>query len=98
MHDSTPILVGAGQYVDREPPAPGRSLSPADIAAAAARRAIAHAGAAQPLEAHVDVLAVARLFEHSVRDTVMWPNPFGCSNNMPWSVANSLGVKPRRAI
>ncbi|MGE0484471.1 MAG: acetyl-CoA acetyltransferase [Gammaproteobacteria bacterium] len=98
MHDSTPILVGAGQYVDREPPAPGRSLSPADIAAEAARRALAHAGATQPLEAHVDVLAVARLFEHSVRDTVMWPNPFGCSNNMPWSVANRLGVKPRRAI
>ena len=97
-HERTPILVGAGQYVDREAPAPGRSLSPAGIAAEAARRAIAHAGGSGELGAVVDVLAVARLFEHSVRDTVMWPNPFGCSNNMPWSVANRLGIKPKRAI
>ena len=98
MHDSTPILVGSGQYVDREPPAVGRSLSPADIAAEAARRALAHAGAQGDLAGIVDVLAVARLFEHSVKDTVMWPNPFGCSNNMPWSVARRLDIQPRRAL
>ena len=98
MHDSTPILVGSGQYVDREPPAVGRSLSPADIAAESARRAITHAGAEGDLAGVIDVLAVARLFEHSVKDTVMWPNPFGCSNNMPWSVARRLDMQPRRAL
>jgi acetyl-CoA C-acetyltransferase len=98
MNDLTPILVGGGQYVDRDAPEAGRSLSPADIAAEAARRAIAHAGADGDLAAAVDVLAVARMFEHSVRGAAMWPNPFGCSNNMPWSVANRLGITPRRAI
>ena len=98
MLDSTPILVGAGQYVDREPPTPGRSLSPADMNAEAARRALTHAGATGDLAAAIDVLAVARLFEHSVKDTVMWPNPFGCSNNMPGSVAQRLGIAPRRKI
>jgi acetyl-CoA C-acetyltransferase len=98
MNDLTPILVGAGQYVDREMPTPKHSLSPADMAAEVARRAIANAGASGDLAAQVDVLAVARLFEHSVKDMSMWPNPYGCSNNMPWSVANRLGIKPRRAI
>lgn len=109
MNERTPILVGGGQYVDREPPEAGRSLSPADIAAEAARRALADAGGSDGtggadgtggggLAATIDVLAVARLFEHSVRGTVMWPNPFGCSNNMPGSVASRLGLKPRRAI
>ncbi|MGB1880175.1 MAG: acetyl-CoA acetyltransferase [Gammaproteobacteria bacterium] len=98
MRDSTPILIGSGQTVDRDPPQPGRSLSPADMAAEAARRALEHTGCAAALREHVDVLAVARLFEHSVKDTVMWPNPFGCSNNMPWSVARRLELQPRRAI
>lgn len=97
LADNTPILVGSGQYVDRDPPTP-RSLSPADIAAEAARRALAHAGAIGNLTERIEVLAVARLFEHSVREKVMWPNPFGCSNNMPWSVANRLGIKPKRAL
>jgi acetyl-CoA C-acetyltransferase len=98
MQDSTPILVGAGQYVDREPPAAERSLSPADMNAEAVRRALMHAGATGDLAGVIDVLAVARLFEHSLKDTVMWPNPFGCSNNMPGSVAKRLGIAPRRQI
>lgn len=98
MNDNTPILVASGQYVDRNPPSPESSLSPADMAAEVARRALLDAGASGDLSATVDVLAVARLFEHSVKDAVMWPNPFGCSNNMPVSVANRLGLKPRRAI
>lgn len=95
--DNTPVLVGSGQYVDRGEPG-AASLSPADIAAEAARRALAATGANRPLAAHIEALAVARLFEHSVRGRVLWPNPFGASNNMPWSVANRLGVRPRRAI
>lgn len=94
----TPILVGSGQYVDREPPQPGRSLSPVDMNAEAARRALADCGAGGDFAATIDVLAVARLFEHSVKDRVMWPNPFGCSDNMPGSVAQRLAIKPRRLV
>ena len=61
MNDNTPILVGSGQYVDREPPSLETSLSPIDMAAEVARRAIDHAGARGDLAAHIDVLAVARL-------------------------------------
>ena len=96
--DHTPILVGAGQYVDRAPPTLEHSLAPVDIAAEAAHRALDHAGAVGDLRAMVDVLAVARLFEHSVRDRVLWPNPFGGPNNLPRAVAQRIGVKPRRAL
>lgn len=96
MPDLTPVLVGSAQYVDREPPS-AASLSPAAMAAQVASAAIEDTGA-PALRESIDVLAVARLFEHSVKDTVMWPNPYGCSDNMPWSVANRVGLKPSRAI
>ena len=98
MHDLTPVIVGVGQYVARDTSRPEQMLSPQDIAAAAAGRALADAGATAALAAHVDTVAVVRLFEHSVADSAMWPNPFGCSNNLPWSVARRLGITPRRAI
>lgn len=98
MNQNTPILVGSAQYVDRASPQPGKSLSPADMAAHVAADAIEDAGAAGDLKALVDVLAVARLFEHSVKDTVMWPNPYGNTNNMPRSVARRLDIAPRRHI
>ena len=28
----------------------------------------------------------------------MWPNPFGCSKNMPGSVAQRLGIRPSRLV
>ncbi len=98
MNDNTPILIGGGQYVDRQPPSVESSLSPADMAARVAADALADSAAGGPLAATVDVLAVARLFEHSVRDSVMWPNPFGCSDNMPRSVAKRLKIEPRRLV
>ena len=98
VRDHTPILVGAGQYVGRDTPTPEQMLSPVEIAATAARRALADSGASTGLAAHVDTLAVVRLFEHSVADSAMWPNPFGSSNNVPRSVAKRLGLNPRHAI
>lgn len=98
MCDHTPILVGAGQYVGRGTPTPESMLSPVQIAATAARRALADSGTSTELAAHVDTLAVVRLFEHSVPDSAMWPNPFGSSNNVPRSVAKCLGLNPRHAI
>lgn len=95
---STPILVGAGQYVGRSPANADTALSPIDIAATAAARALADCGAARDLSSAIDALAVVRFFEHSVRDRVLWPNPFGGSNNVPRSVARRLAATPREAI
>ena len=98
MDSNTPILVGIGQYVSRDTAEAADLLSPADIAAEAARRALADAHADVDLGAHVDTLAVVRLFEHSVRGGGLWKNPFGCSNNMPWSVARRIDIEPATAI
>lgn len=96
MHDNTPVVVGVGQYVARPPQATAEMLSPVDIAAEAARRALADAGPS--LAGHVDTLAVVRLFEHSVPDSDLWANPFGSSANVPRSVAARVGLAPWRAI
>lgn len=95
---NTPILVGAGQYVARDTASAETMLSPIALAALAAERALADCGARVPLAPAIDVLAVVRFFEHSVRDRVMWPNPFGGSDNVPWAVAGRLGATPRRAL
>ena len=93
-----PILVGSAQYIDRRDATVEHSLSPADIAAEVARLALLDASAQPSFVKTIDTLAVARLFEHSVRDQVLWPNPFGCSDNMPWSVANRLNIQPKRLM
>ena len=93
-----PILVGSGQYVDRRSANIGQSLSPADMAAEAGRLALLDATDQAAFARTIDTLAVARLFEHSVRDKILWPNPFGSSDNMPWSVANRLCIEPKRLL
>jgi len=98
MRDTTPIAVGCGQFVGRDPQRVEDMLSPVALAARAAERACADAGAARPLAAAIDLIAVVRLFEHSVADSAMWPNPFGSCANVPWAVARRLGARPRAAI
>ena len=93
-----PILVGAGQCVQRELGDATTLLSPVDLAAAAARKALADTTAMDRLGPLIDVLAMVRLFEHSVGDRGMWANPFGSSNNVPRSVAHRLGLAPAHAI
>lgn len=98
MQDNTPVIAGVGQYVARPPQAQAEMLSPVDIAAEAAGRALADAGIGPGIAEAVDTLAVVRLFEHSVPDSDLWANPFGSSSNVPGSVATRAGVTPRRAI
>ncbi len=98
MHDLTPILVGVGQYVGRDMSRPELLKSPVDIAGIAAQRALDDAQANKALAAEVDMLVVIRMFEQSVGDRAMWPNPFGSTNNVPWSVAKRIGATPREAI
>ena len=93
-----PILVGVGQTVQRDLDGSTPLHSPVDLMALAAHRALADSGAAAALSAAIDVLAVVRMFEHSVGDRGLWANPFGSSNNVPWSLAKRAGLNPRRAI
>ena len=91
--DNTPIIVGAGQYVERrskdsEPP----FSSPMEIAAAACHAALSDAGAKA---SDIDTIAVIRLFSDSAK---IWQSPFGASNNPPESIARHIGASPTHRI
>ncbi len=93
--ENTPIIVGVGQFMER-PSDPGyAALGPIDVAAAAARTALADAGAVEALAPHVDVVATTRTFHDSVP---VLASPFGTSNDFPRSIGRRLGITPRRAI
>jgi acetyl-CoA C-acetyltransferase len=88
--DNTPILVGAGQYVERE-----ASLnSPMHLASCAAKAAIADTGGSN-VAAAIDTIAVVKLFSDS---TKMWACPFGRSDNPPQSIAAEIGANPQHRI
>lgn len=92
----TPVLVGVGQFCD---PIDGPSyerLSPVELAAAAARLALADTGAdPAALASVIDTVAAIRQFEISVPGA---RPPFGGSDNPPRSVAVRIGADPRRAV
>ncbi|WP_261561549.1 acetyl-CoA acetyltransferase [Frankia tisae] len=89
---ATPVLVGVGQHAE-QPGRPGYArLSAVDLAAAAARRALADAGI-DP--AAIDTVAGVRQFEISGPRAKA---PLGRSDNYPRSVAARLGADPARAV
>ena len=92
----TPVLVGVGQSSERID-APGyRGLSPVDLAAAAAREALADTGVPPgAVAAAVDTVAGVRQFEISSPGASA---PLGRSDNYPRSVAGRVGAAPRRAV
>jgi acetyl-CoA C-acetyltransferase len=90
--DLTPILVGAGQFTERIGDELYRGLSPVELAAEAARLALAD-GQGRGLAAAIDAIATTRTFE----DSMPWPTPFGKSANFPRSIAQRLGLQPRLA-
>jgi acetyl-CoA C-acetyltransferase len=89
----TPVLVGAGQYVDRDS-GPGAGLSPMDMLAEVARRAIADSGGSG-LAAAIDTIAVVRLFADSAP---AFASPFGRQNNLPHAIARRIGASPRSMV
>lgn len=92
----TPVLVGVGQCSDPIDHPDYRRASPVELAATAARRALADTGADPgALAAAIDTLAGVRQFEISVPGA---STPLGRSDNYPRSVARRLGADPRRAI
>jgi acetyl-CoA C-acetyltransferase len=92
----TPVVVGAGQAAERLG-APGyRRRSPVDLAADAARAALADTGGdAAAIAAAIDTVAGIRQFEISSPGAHA---PLGRSDNYPRSVAGRIGAAPRRAI
>ena len=92
VSDSTPVIIGVGEASERIDAADYKAMSPVELAAAAARAALADAGIAG---AAVDTLASIRQFEISGPGARA---PFGKSDNFPRSVAKRIGADPKRAI
>jgi acetyl-CoA C-acetyltransferase len=92
----TPVVVGAGQSSERLGEPGYRRRSPVDLAADAAREALADTGADQAaVAAAVDTVAGVRQFENSAPGARA---PLGRSDNYPRSVAGRIGASPVRAV
>jgi acetyl-CoA C-acetyltransferase len=92
----TPVLVGVGQASERIDQPDYHGLSAVDLAANAARDALADTGVdPSVVAAAVDTVAGVRQFEISTPGA---PAPLGKSDNFPRSVAGRVGAKPRRAV
>jgi acetyl-CoA C-acetyltransferase len=92
--DRRPIIVGVGEASERIGSPDYQALSPVELAANAARAAMADTGGTA-IAAAIDVIACIRQFE------VSGPHaspPFGASNNFSRSVGNRIGASPARAI
>ncbi|MGJ9421235.1 acetyl-CoA acetyltransferase [Aeromicrobium sp. CF3.5] len=92
LDDRTPIIVGVGQVADPIDAPDYHRWSPVDIAAESARLALADAGVDG---SSIDTIAAIRQFE--VSTPISFP-PFGCSSNVPRSIARRIGADPARAI
>lgn len=93
LPDSTPIIIAAGQFVERldkhsKPP----FSSPMRLAATACQTALQDAGVHAR---DIDTIAVIRLFSDTAK---AWASPFGGCNNPPESIAQRIGAAPARRI
>jgi len=92
----TPVIAGVGQSSERLGEPGYRGRSPVDLAADAAREALADTGADQAaVAAAVEVVAGVRQFENSTPGARA---PLGRSDNYPRSVAGRVGADPARAV
>lgn len=91
--DSVPVLVGAGQAIQKDAP-PRDALPPMGLAAEAARRALADAGSAGLAKA-LDTVVVTRLFSDS---SPFLAHSHGRTSNPPRAVARDVGADPARAV
>ncbi|HUD36487.1 MAG TPA: acetyl-CoA acetyltransferase [Streptosporangiaceae bacterium] len=92
----TPVVVGVGQVSERIGEPGYQRRSPVDLAADAARAALADTGADPEAAARaIDTVAGVRQFEISSPLAVA---RLGRSDNYPRSVANRIGASPARAI
>lgn len=96
LPDTTPVVVGVGQVVERLDDEHYRAQSPVELAAAAAALAFADTGGDEAVvRSALETVAGVRQFEISVPGARA---PLGRSDNYPRSVADRLGAQPVRAI
>ncbi len=95
MDDRATVIIGVGEASERIDQGDWRALSPADLAAEAAREALRDAHPGRDLAGEIDVIAAIRQFEISTPRAMA---PFGRADNLPRAVARRLGADPRRAI
>jgi acetyl-CoA C-acetyltransferase len=92
----TPVVVGVGQASERLGTPGYRGRSPVDLAADAAREALADSGADPvAIAAAIDTVAGVRQFENSFPRARA---PLGRSDNYPRSVAGRIAATPARAV
>ena len=92
----TPVLVGGGQSAEQLNAPDYRALSPVELAAEAAQRALADTGVDPvAVAAAVDTVGGVRQFETSTPQAVA---PLGRADNYPRAVAARVGANPGRAI
>lgn len=88
VSETTPIIVGVGQFVERIDAPDYAGLSFADLSARAGAAALADACAALPLAPMVKAVGAIRTFEESGAMQV----PFGRADKMPLAVADRKSV------
>ena len=90
ISDNTPVLIGSGQFVQRE----ANASSPMELATQASLACIKDCGAAN-IAQHIDTICVTKLFSDMGR---RWNSPWGRSDNPPQSVASRIGANPQSRI
>jgi acetyl-CoA C-acetyltransferase len=96
LDSRTPVVAGVGQASERLGAPNYRARSPVDLAADAAREALADTGAdPAAVAAAIDTVAGVRQFENSHPRARA---PLGRSDNYPRSVAARIGASPARAV
>jgi len=93
--DSTPVIIGVGQYSERVGEPSYGALSYMDLAGRALFAGIADTGASGDVAEAIDTLAAIRAFEMSRPDRTP---PFGAASNVPRAIASRVGANPARAI
>jgi acetyl-CoA C-acetyltransferase len=93
--DSTPVIIGVGQYSERVGEPGYVALSYMDLGGKALAAAIADSGASGSVADAIDTLAAIRAFEMSRPDR---KPPFGAADNVPRAIASRVGANPARAI
>lgn len=93
--DTTPVIIGVGQYSERVGEPGYEALSYMDLAGRALAAAIADSAATGSVADAIDTLAAIRAFEMSRPDR---KPPFGAANNVPRAIAKRVGANPERAI
>ena len=96
MEESTPILVGGGQFTEKEF-LPEQAQPPLGIATEAAKAALVDTGIGETIAAEIDTVVSIRIFPDSTNRPRL-QIPFGRAENPPRAVAQRIGANPVNAI